>query len=378
MIDAQYIENSIAVSRNYQEQANCLQGITGYGKFATLIGTNMEYFDSFAEYIALCVSSKANKERYISQYGTDTKGFLKRNLVNMETAHKNEKERRNIAFVESLLIEAGVKYGVRGLQKLAEKKEESIYFENVFNVLKLYLEESDNYIFYENGKKELKKILNSFPLDARKKQQIWLNDTANNYEKIESFTSQLDSDAKYSLAYFLYAIHAQKYGDNLEEIKILRQYYSLLGYSDVIINEIICENRDAYGMVAFDQKRYLSLARGMLKQFDLSLPEINMDALAKRSVEMSKFDPYYSNKFDFLHRGKYKAEKTISDVFFESPDTVINACKTSISQLVLDDNIKENIEKKLTSWNIDLNTIMDILNQADTYQGDIKNKTWNE
>ena len=158
MINSQYIENSIAVSRNYQEQANCLQGITGYGKFATLIRANIEYFDSFAEYVALCVSSKVNKERYVSQYGNDAKGFLRRNLVNVETVYKNEKDRRNLAFVESLLIEAGVKYGVRGLQKLAEKKEECIYFENVFNVLKMYLEESDNYIFYENGKKELKKI----------------------------------------------------------------------------------------------------------------------------------------------------------------------------------------------------------------------------
>lgn len=378
MIDCRYIENSIAVSRNYQEQANCLQGITGYGKFVALIGANIEYFDSFAEYVALCVSSRMNKERYILQYGSDSKGFFKRNLANAEDVYKNEKDRRNLAFIESLLIEAGLKYGVRGLQLFAEKKEEYIYFENIFNVLKLYLEESDNYIFYENGKKELKKILNSFPLNTKKKQQIWLKDSFDNYEKMESFTSKIDSNAKYSLAYFLYAIHAQKYGDNLEETKILRQYYSLLGYSDIIINEIICESREAYAVVSFDQKRYLSLARGMLKQFDLCLPEINVDVLTKRSIEMSKFDPYYSKKFDVFNRGKYKAEKTISDVFFESPDTVINACKTSISQLVLDDNIKENIEKKLMSWNIDLNTVMDILNQADTYQGDIKNKTLNE
>lgn len=372
MVEAKYVESSIALSRNYQEQANCLRGVTGYGKLASLIGTNMDYLDSFSEYIALCVSKSITKNIYEAQYGEEFFGFLRRNLLDPETVNHNERDRRNIAFLSGLLVEAGMKYGFRELKMLSESKEKQKYFGMVFYILKSYLEENDQNVCYENANKELKKILKSFPIDSKKKQKLWVSESFDDCDKISEFGQKLDSSAKYSLSYLLYAIHAQKYGEQFDNTSILGKYYSLLGYQDNIINEIIIENRDAYSIVAFDQKRYLSLARGMVKQFSTCSPNLDVNSLTQRAVEMSKFDPYYSEKIDLHRHSTYQPQRTISDIFFDSPETVINACKVAVSQLSLNDNIKESLEAMMKSWKIDTNTVMSILNQADKYQADIE------
>lgn len=371
MENAKYVESSIALSRNYQEQANCLQGVTGYGKLASLIGANMFYLDSFAEYFALCVSKSITIKAYKDQYGESFEDFVKRNLLDPEIIDRNEKIRRNVAFLSGFLTEAGLKYGIRGLKLFAETKEKNKYFEMVYFILKSYLEESDQYIFYDNANKELKKILKSFPIDSKKKQQIWASESFDNYEKIEMFGDKIDSDAKYSLSYLLYAIHVHKYGEQFENTDILGEYYSLLGYPGNINNEIIIENRQAYSIVAFDQKRYLSLARGMIKQFHVCDPTLDINVLAQRAVEMSKFDPYYCDKLDLHRHSTFQPQRTISDIFFDSPDTVINACKIAVAQLSLNDGLMENLETVMKSWKIDNNIVMDILNQADQYKADI-------
>lgn len=371
MEETKYVESSIALSRNYQERANCLQGVTGYGTLASFIGGNMDYLDSFSEYVALCVSKNITTNIYESQYGEKIKGFVNRNLSSSERIDRSEKNRRNIAFLSSLLTEAGMKYGIRGLKVLAETQEKQKYFEMVYFILKSYLEESDQYIYCENANKELRKILKAFPIDVKKKQQLWNSESFDDCEKISDFAQKIDSDAKYSVAYLLYAIHAQKYGEQFENTHILKKYYSLLGYHDNIINEIIIENRESYSTVAFDQRRYLSLARGMVKQFGTCVPSLDMNNLTQRAVDMSKFDPYYSEKIDLHRHSTYQPQKTISDIFFDSPETVINACKTAISQISLTDGLKENLEGLMKSWKIDTDTVLDILNQADKYQADI-------
>ena len=213
MEETKYVESSIALSRNYQERANCLQGVTGYGTLASFIGGNMDYLDSFSEYVALCVSKNITTNIYESQYGEKIKGFVNRNLSSSERIDRSEKNRRNIAFLSSLLTEAGMKYGIRGLKVLAETQEKQKYFEMVYFILKSYLEESDQYIYYENANKELRKILKAFPIDVKKKQQLWNSESFDDCEKISDFAQKIDSDAKYSVAYLLYAIHAQKYGE---------------------------------------------------------------------------------------------------------------------------------------------------------------------
>lgn len=372
MKDVKYVESSIALSRNFHEQVNCLQGVTGYGKIANLLGTNMDYLDSFAEYVALCVSKNITKSKYEAQYGEEFFGFVKRNLVDPEVVHNNERDRRNIAFLSSMMTEAALKYGIRGVKMLAETKEKTIFFEKIFAILKSYSEESDDLVFYDNANKELKKILKSFPVDVKKKKQIWESESYDGYDKIEAFADKIDSNTKYSLSYLLYAIHAQKYGKQFENTRLLKQYYSLIGFQDSIINEIIMENRETYSIVAFDQKRYLSLARGMLKQYGNCAANLDMSALTQRAIDMSRFDPYYSDQIDMHSHSTYQPQRTISDIFFDSPETVINACKVSLSQLSLNDELKENLEKAMRSWKIDSNIVTGILNQADKYQSAIE------
>lgn len=372
MEEGRYVESSIALSRNYQEKANCLQGVTGYGKLASLIGASMDYLDSFSEYVALCVSKSITKNTYEAQYEGRLSGFVKRNLQDPEITDRNEKNRRNIAFLSGLLTEAGMKYGIRELKVLAENKEKQKIFRMVYFILKSYSEECDQYVYYENANRELKKILKAFPIDSKQKQKLWVSESFDDWEKILDFVEKMDSNAKLSLSYLLYSIHAQKYGEKFENTNLLAKYYSLLGYKDNIINEIIIENRDAYSIVAFDQTRYLSLARGMVKQFSTCAPNLDINSLTQRAVEMSKYDPYYTEGIALRCHSTYNPQKTISDIFFDSPETVINACKTAISQISLTDGLKENLETMMKSWKIDSDTVMSILNQADKYQAEIK------
>lgn len=373
MEETGYVESSIAISRNYQEHANCIQGVTGYGKLACLIGSNMDYLDSFAEYVALCVSNNVTRNAYKTQYGEGPLSGMIRGFseYSLELVNSNEKSRRNAAFLSGLLTEACMKYGIREIKILSENKGKQKYFEKVFFVLKSYLEENDQYVFYDNANRELKKILKSFPVDSKIKQQLWKAEWLDDYNKISEFADKIDDDAKRSLAYLLYAIHAQKYGEQFENTEILRNYYAMLGYKDYIINKIITENREAYSIVAFDQKRYLSLARGMVKQFSTNIPNLDINRMTQRAVEMSKYDPYYSRHIDMRSHSTYHSQKTISDIFFDKPETVIDACRTAVSQIALNDNIKENLEMIMKSWNIDSDVVMGVLNQADKYRADI-------
>jgi hypothetical protein len=109
----------------------------------------------------------------------------------------------------------------------------------------------------------------------------------------------------------------------------------------------------------------------MIKQFHVCDPTLDINVLAQRAVEMSKFDPYYCDKLDLHRHSTFQPQRTISDIFFDSPDTVINACKIAVAQLSLNDGLMENLETVMKSWKIDNNIVMDILNQADQYKADI-------
>lgn len=107
MEETKYVESSIALSRNYQERANCLQGVTGYGTLASFIGGNMDYLDSFSEYVALCVSKNITTNIYESQYGEKIKGFVNRNLSSSERIDRSEKKQKKYCLFKQLINGSG-------------------------------------------------------------------------------------------------------------------------------------------------------------------------------------------------------------------------------------------------------------------------------
>lgn len=66
--------------------------------------------------------------------------------------------------------------------------------------------ESNQYIYYDNANKELKKILNAFPIDSKKKQQLWLSESFDDWDRISEFAEKLDSkDIRYHICCMQFA-----------------------------------------------------------------------------------------------------------------------------------------------------------------------------
>lgn len=161
--DENYIQNSIVTSRIIQENSAVLQGTSAYGSLAILLDANMEKIDNFAEYIGMCVAQNSNLKKYKQQYGTNILGgFSNRNLGDPNRAEDYQVSRRNIAFMENMLIEAGIKISARAVMKWADEKDKLQLFELIYSILYCYA-----YDDIENGNKrrtlvELKKSESHF------------------------------------------------------------------------------------------------------------------------------------------------------------------------------------------------------------------------
>lgn len=364
-----YIQNSIITSRVIQEQSSVLQGISKYSVLASLIDRNIETIDGIAEYIGQCVAQNSNLKMYNRQYGeAPIQGFVKRNFAEKEIADSNEFSRRNMAFFESFLFETGIKCSARLAIKLLSEKDKYQLFEQIYRML--YYFTYDDKIGGGNGQRaqlELKKIRDSFPLAPKNKKKLTQLNAKGDILNINTDFGTVSDDPKIreTVAYLLYAIYAQKYEDRKDAENILLDYYSALGYSGLFAKEIMRENENKYNHIAFDQIKYLKISQEMVKNFDTCLPTIDINALAKRAVQMSQYDPYFLPRMRSSNASSTRKRKRISDIFFENPQMIMHAGITALSQFNLDDSSKENIRGKLIDWGIDGNTSDIIVEQSD-------------
>ena len=364
-----YIQNSIITSRIIQEESAALQGASGYGVLAELIDRNIEKIDGMAEYIGQCVAQNNNLEMYKQQYGEGfVKGFLKRGFIGKEAAEANEVSRRNMAFLQSFLVETGIKNSARFVIKWASERDKYLLFKQIYSILFRFT--YDDEIGAGNKRRtqlELKKIRDSFPLsksDKKKLAQLDIKGDILNIDMNIEFGSD-NSKMRETVSYLLYALYAQKYEEREEAESLLLDYYSILGYSGMMAKEMVRENANQYNHIACDQTRYLKIARGMVKNFDTCIPTIKIDSLAERAVQMSQYDPYFLPRMRSSSVSSVKRKKRISDVFFENPEMVMHAGITALSQLQLDDNSKESIRGKFIDWGIDGDTSDIIVEQSD-------------
>lgn len=362
-----YIQNCIITSRIMQEESAAWQGKSEYGILAELLDENIEKIDGMAEYIGLCVAQNNNLETYKMQYGQgNIMNRVKRHFMSKELVETNEVSRRNMAFLQSFFIEAGIKCSARFAIKWASEKDKYKLFEQIYSILYAFTYDDE----VEEGNKrraqlELKKLRDSFPLSKSDRQKLSQLNAKNDILNINMDFGSDDSKMRETVSYLLYALYAQKYEEKEEAERILLDYYSILGYSGMVAKEMLRQNANKYNHIAFDQGHYLKIARGMVKNFDTCLPSINVNELAERAVQMSQYDPYYIPKMRSNRESFAKDRKRISDIFFENPEMIMHAGITALSQFELDDNGKENVYKKLVDWGIDGNVSDVIVEQAD-------------
>lgn len=361
-----YIQNSVSTSRNFQEELSVIQNNTAYGALAALIGTNMQTIDRFAEYIGNRLAENMTDTLYEAQYGNGKiSGRINRFFTSNQVAYENQVDRRNSAFLTGLVAEGGIKVGARMLQNWANEKEKYCVFQQVYTILGAFTREHDFSANVKKANMELNKIRNSFPLTKNDKDRLKEIDFSN----IDLFNTDIpllaqDGNDKIieDIAFLLYSIFAQKFGDDIEKESILRDYYSFLGWHGRFAAEMIRENKNNYDQIARDQVRYLKIARGMVNNFEAAVPQIDIRSLANRATAMAELDPYC------MRRNRVSAnagvKKKISDLFFEAPEVVMHAGAIATAQFDLDDDGKEGVRKKLVNWGIDGVASDSIIKQA--------------
>ena len=369
--DSRYVGNSIGISRIFQEKFSAANGVTGYGKVANLIGSNIERIDRMAEHLGEYFSKAAMDKRYTEQYGKS--GFLggiKRNLTTSDKAWENQSERRTKGAIIDLAIQGGIKWGSRGIQKVLADKEKYSCFDQIYRILLAYANEDRQRIAGDNLKleiRELNKIRNSFPLSAKDKLKL----SGISVENLDLFTSDFSilnlegsNKIKENISYFLYVLYAQKYGNSVENESRLLQYYRFLGFHDMESRELLRENKDTYDIVTDEQLKYLMVSRGMLKNLEPNMPHIDLQRMKLRVNEMAQNDPYKIRKRTVL-QPSVNTKKTLGEIFFSEPEVVIQAGATAMSQLEMSDDTREDVRNTMVNrWGIDDTAYEDIMLEA--------------
>lgn len=358
--DGKYAGTSIGVSRILQENFSAACGVTGYGKVANLIGSNIEQIDRMAEYLGEYATKTSIDRQYTEQYSkSGLFGRVKRTFTSADKAWENQADRRNRSAIINLAVQGGIKIGSRVIQKLASEKEKYACFEQMYRILLTYAKEDQEKISSFNRQseiRELNKIRNSFPISANAR--LKLSDiSVDNLDIFSSdfsiFNLENSEKIKENISYLLYVLYAQKYGDSDEKESRLLQYYNLIGYHDRMGKEILRENKDTYDIVTDDQLKYLILSRSMLKNLEPNMPNIDLNKIKIRADEMAKNDPYRIRK-RMVVKPTVSSKKTIADIFFNEPDIAIQAGSTALAQLEIDDNLKENIRNTMVGkWEFD-------------------------
>lgn len=375
-----YVQSSIGVSRIFQEKLEIVKGNTFYGTLASLIDTNIASIDKFAKYLGNIVAENTANKMYEKQYGHGIVGVVRRSATDNETGYANEIERRTGSFITGVATEMTLKFGARWIGKIASEKDHFEFFKQVYTFLYGFAHSSNENIIKVDG--ELNKILYSFPLSEKHKCLIAVmpKETPGmadcNENTISMILKSNDGLVKDNVSFFLYSLYAQKYEMAAEKSNVLLKYYNILGYHGKMANEIMAEQSQRYNKIAGDQRRYLKIARGMVQNFDSSLPEINIKNLIQRANNMAANDPYKIIKGQPSPRPGTK--KKISDIFFENPEFVMNAAATALSQFGLSDDGKESIRSKLMEWGFDSNAAESSIDQSEIIKDESQNLNFKE
>ena len=363
--DNKYVGKSIGISRVFQESFSAASGVTGYGKVANFIGTNIEQIDRMAEYLGEYAAKASTDMQYTNQYGkSGIFGGIKRTFTSSDKAWENQSSRRNQGAIVNLAVQAGIKFGSRLIQKFTSEKEKNAFFEQVYRILLAYAMEDSERI----STRELNKIRNSFPISANAR--LKLADTSvGNFDVFSSeftiFNLKDSERIKENISYLLYVLYAQKYGESSDKESRLLEYYSLLGYSYNAAKDMIGENKYTYDTVTDDQLKYLMLSRHMLKNIEPNMPTIDLNKIKVRADEMSKNDPYRIRK-RMVVKPTVSSKKNIADILFYEPEIAILAGSTAIAQLELDDSGKEEVRNTMVNkWGFDEYAFNDVISQAD-------------
>lgn len=374
IINLEQTGSIISTSRTFQEMLKIEHGSSAYRVLAATLDTSMPYIDKLAEDLGLYLAGKAVADKYDEQYFDPKygkfKNFLTRNLyIDPSKKEKMEQERYTAGLAASFAAEAAIKFGARGIQAWANHCDVIKTFGEIYALLNSFANTDTDGANIRGANIELAKIRNAFPVSSGVKKSILKKYgeamLPQDLPAISALLAEGGSSLSENLAYMLYSICCQKFGDDERGTRQLMDYYNLIGYHGNMAKEMIRESAESYNVISNDQVNYLKISRGIINNIAVKIPEINIDRLRVQADEMAKYDPYSirRNKAQNVAGG---ASATLAGIFSKRPDLVIQGASTALSQLKLEnnDNAVEFLEKQFMSNGVDNNAFGFIFKQS--------------
>lgn len=363
IITLEQTESTISTSRTFQEMLKIEHGASAYRVLSATLDTSMPYIDKFAEDLGIYFAGKAVADKYDEQYFNPKygkfKNFLTRNIyIDPVKKEKMEKERYTTGLAASLITETAIKFGARGIQAWANHCDVIKTFGEIYALLNSFTNTDTDGANIRGANIELSKIRNAFPVSGSERKSILKKYgepmQPQDLPTISALSGEGGSSLSNNLAYMLYSICCQKFGDDERGIRQLTDYYNLIGFHGNMAKEMIRESAESYNIISNDQVNYLKISRSIINNIAVKIPEINIDRLRAQADAMAKFDPYS------IRRKKTQnvvggAGTSLAGIFSKRPDLVIQGASTALSQLKLEnnDNAVEFLEKQFKTNGVD-------------------------
>ena len=387
MIESSNVKGTILASRNFQEAFRIQEGESRYAVLARCMEINQQQIDAFARFCGTATGHFVIEHRRQEIYHAEKNGkltnWINRNIYQSSVktnVRRTEQEIRGT--IASLMTEWLVKQAAKGVYDYAAKKANYQAVEQIYLFLQNYAMTDAHSSNQKRAQLELAKIRNGLPLSDANKTKIYEGMKENKLVELEDMPSMsvLNNNTQLceALAYQLFNLYCQKYGDNdgelakeLEEknfkyvgMETLLNYYDYLGFTGNHAKEMIRVNANRYDTISRDQTYYLEFGRMMTLKFSLDIPDVDIKRVKEHCKYMAQYDPYQLRRKKVQNIGMATIE-SLAGLQLKRPDIVLNGGALALSQFELEDGDALTImEREFEKYGIHLDDFNVMLNQA--------------
>ena len=387
MIESSNIKGTVLTSRNFQEAFRIQEGESRYAVLARCMEVNQQQIDAFARFCGSATGYLVMEHRRQEIYHAEKNGkftnWINRNIyqapVKTNTRHAKEVIGGTIA---SMVTGWLVKQAAEGVFNYVTKKANYQAVEQVYSFLQNYAMTDAHSSNQKRAQLELAKIRNGLPLSDANKKKLSEKMKKNKSLEVEDIPSMsvLNNNTQLceALAYQLFNLYCQKYGDNDGELakeleqrnfkyvgmETLLNYYDYLGFTGSHAKEMLRVNANRYDTISRDQAYYLELGRMMILKFSLDIPEVDINRVKEHCKYMAQYDPYQLRRKKVQNIG-IGAIESLAGLQLKRPDIVLNGGALALSQFELEDgNILAIMEREFKKCGINPDDFGIMLNQA--------------
>lgn len=387
LIEDKCVENTIAVSRNFQEAFRIQEGESKYAILAGCMEISQQQIDDFAKFCGTLTGYAMINKRREATYNNPQNGkvinFINKNIYqNPVKTQVRHTEEEIIGTVTSTIIEGLIKLAAKVIYDYSAKKANYLTIEQVYSFLHNYAMTDERLSHTKRAKLELAKIRRGLPLNDADRKKIHKANKSKMVIELEDMPtmSVLNNNSQLceSLTYQLFNLYCQKYGDDMGNLageleqrnfnytgmETLLCYYDYLGFTGNHARELIRVNANRYDKISRDQAYYLEFGRMLVRELSFDIPGVDIKRIQERCRNMTKYDPYQLRR-GIIQKLGGSTIQVASGLLQKRPDVVLNGVSVALSQFELEDgNILEIMQKKFEKDGIGLEDFNYMLDQS--------------